>query len=145
MGLQLRSVCDANTTTVHGRTRLAGLGVSCRGRRAGGLGFLLREARLKFAHCGSFRAGEDVPEWLFVVDPTQPHHGHARITFMVDCHVIETSGGRYVIPDGVPDGGELLSVKARGVSTLDDLRGRADVPVALYMPTAFTAVDPTVP
>lgn len=100
---------------------------------------------MKFAHCGSFRAGEDVPEWLFVVDPTQPHHGHARITFMVDCHVIETSGGRYVIPDGVPDGGELLSVKARGVSTLDDLRGRADVPVALYMPTAFTAVDPTVP
>lgn len=62
---------------------------------------------MTFRHCGSFKAGDAVPDWLLDVEPREdgaasPALARPVIAFTIDCHVVETSLGYFVVPDSMP-------------------------------------------
>lgn len=52
---------------------------------------------------GSFKAGDRVPSWLIDCDPSEDQPGvRPSITFLVDCHVVETKLQYVVVAEDLP-------------------------------------------
>ena len=51
-----------------------------------------------------FKAGDNVPEWMFSVSPLQPTEFRPSLTFNVDCIVVDVAGSYWVLPLGEGDG-----------------------------------------
>lgn len=53
---------------------------------------------------GQYRKGDSVPSWLLDQEPRGPQSAPSDIRFEVDCCIVETAAGYFLVPesDGAP-------------------------------------------
>lgn len=50
-----------------------------------------------FEHCGFFREGDQVPEWLLQRTPHSDKAVHGEFCFECDSHVVKAFGGYFIV------------------------------------------------
>lgn len=94
---------------------------------------------MKFEYLGAFKEGEDVPAWLMDADPLKPGPS-MRMRFNVDCHVVKTTDGVWIINDRLEGRPQIfVDTGACSGATKRDILARALGPSGrVIMPYKFT-------